>query len=162
MIVANSKRAFIAGDILMTLYLMDRFKLPEPSMNKALFVAMEFAKKATYGDGTRLNTSERMVRQCWTEYESVAHLWAAFRINQAYPYTDDPFIDPKFLEVAVGLYRFGTGFVPARAKKKIPVLDAQKCWALPDNVPASNLKSDRIPDRLLKYLKKYKAPKSSM
>lgn len=159
---ANTKCAIVAGDILMTLYLMDRFGVPEPSLNKAIFVAMEYAKTAKYGDGTRMNVSERMVLECWNEYKPVAHLWAAFRINGAYPYApaDDIFSQTKFLEVAAGLYRFGVEFVPFRARPKTPILDAKKCWALPDNIVASNLISDRIPDRLLKYLKKYKAPPS--
>ena len=161
---ANTKCAIVAGDILAALYLMDKYSVPEPSLNKAKFVAMEYAKTAKYGDGTRMNVSERMVLECWEKYKPVAHLWAAFRINGSYPYApaDEVFIHTKFLEVAVGLFRFGAGFIPARAKKKIPVLDAQKCWVLPDSIPASNLISDRIPDRLLKYLKKYKAPKSLM
>lgn len=162
---ANTKRATVAGDILTALYLMDKFSVPEPSLNKAIFVSMEFAKSkdGVYGDGTRMNVSERMVLECWNEYKPVAHLWAAFRINGAYPYADDDvFSDPQFLEVAVGLFRFGAGFIPARAKNKTPVLDAQKCWALPDSIPARNPVLDRIPDRLLEYLKKYKAPKSSM
>ena len=160
---ANTKCATVAGDILMVLYIMDKFNVPEPSLNKAIFVAMEYAKNAKYGDGTRMNVSERMVLKCWNEYKPVAHLWAAFRINVAYPYTKDGvFSDPKFLEVAVGLFRFGAAFIPARAKIKNPVIDAAKCWTLPDRIPASNLVSERRPDRLLKYLKKYKAPKSSM
>lgn len=161
---ANTKRAIVAGDLLVALYIMDKFGVPEPSLNKAIFVATEYAKTAKYGDGTRMNVSERMVLECWNEYKPVAHLWAAFRINGAYPYApaDEVFSHSQFLGVAVGLFRFGAGFIPARAKKKTPVLEAQKCWSLPGNVPASNLVSDQIPDRLLEYLKKYKAPKSSM
>ena len=162
----NTKQALVAGDILVTLYLMDKFRVPEPSMNKAVFVASEFAKTAEYGkygDGTRMMTSERMVRKCWEEYMPVAHLWAAMRINQAYAFAPDENIFSlqhfaPFLQVAVGLYNFGTQFIPSRAKLKIPVLDAGKCWVLPKNIQASNLVSDRAPDRLLKCLKKYKAP----
>ena len=53
--VANTKRAIVAGDILTALYLMDRFAVPEPSMNKAIFVAQEYAKTAKYGDVAHLN-----------------------------------------------------------------------------------------------------------
>ncbi len=159
--VANTKRAIVAGDILMGLYVMHRFKVPEPSMNKAKFVAMEYAKTAKYGDGTRMNVSERMILDCWNEYKSVAHFWAAFRINRAYPYApdEDVFISKEFPEVAVEMYRFGVGFVPFRAKA--PILDAEESWALPTHIPGRSLVSEQIPERLLKYLKKYKAPKSS-
>lgn len=40
---------------------MDKFGVPEPSLNKAIFIAMVFAKTAKYGDGTPMNVSERMV-----------------------------------------------------------------------------------------------------
>ena len=163
-VVANIKRAVVAGDILMTLYIMNKYSVPKPSMNKAIFVAQEYAKTGKYRDGTRMNVSERIVRKCWEEYLPVAHLWAAYRINRAYPYApaDDIFGQTKFLEMAVELYRFGTGFVPSHTKHKTPVLNAEKCWALPDSIPAGNLEPDRAPHRLLKYLKRYKAPKSRM
>ena len=160
--IANTKRAIVAGDILMALYLMDKFGVVEPSLNKAFSVAMEYAKTAKYGDGTRMNVSERMVSQCWNEYKPVAHLWAAFRINAAYPYAPDEevLMSKKFPEVAVEIYRFGVGFIPFRAKT--PILDAEKCWVLPDSIAASKPVLDRAPDVLLKYIKNYKAPKSSM
>lgn len=156
----NTKRAIVAGDILMGLYVMHRFKVPEPSMNKAKFVAQEYAKTAKYGDGTRMNVSERMILEFWNEYKSVAHFWAAFRINRAYPYApdEDVFISKEFPEVAVEMYRFGIGFIPFRAKA--PILDAEESWALPNHIPGRSLVSEQIPERLLKYLKKYKAPKS--
>lgn len=159
-VAANTKRAIVAGDILTGLYLMHRFEVPEPSMNKAKFVAMEYARTAKYGDGSRMNVSERMILECWNEYKSVAHFWAAFRINRAYPYAPDEevFISKEFPEVAVEMYRFGIGFVPFRAKA--PILNTAETWALPNHIPGRTLISERIPERLLKCLKKYKAPKS--
>ena len=53
-----AKRACIAADILCTIYLMDRFSLPEPSVNKAVAVVQANAPTATYGDGSRMDTSE--------------------------------------------------------------------------------------------------------
>lgn len=118
----RTKRAVVAGDLLASMYVMDRFKLPEPSMNKAIFVASQYAKKARYGDGKQMNVSERMIRDCWAEYMPVAHLWAAFRINEAYPvaagkdiWTLEGFT--PFLQVAAGLFDFGIHFVPVRAKE---------------------------------------------
>jgi len=161
------KRAIVAGDLLIAIYLMERFNVPRPSMNKAIFVAMEYAKKAEYGDGTPLNKSEPMVLKCWNEFNGVAHLWAAFRIYDAYPYTPaDSRLSPEgfaaFLEVAQELFQFGVSYIPKGSKSQKPILDCQKCWCLPNTIQPKRLESDRQPSLLLKTLKKYKAPKSSI
>ncbi|NWG39240.1 MAG: hypothetical protein HXY27_04635 [Hydrogenophilaceae bacterium] len=160
---AITKRAIVAGDLLMTLYIMHKFGLKEPSVNKAIFVCQQFAHKAKYGDGTPMNVSERTVKECWREFKSVAHFWAAFRLNKAYPFAPsdtEVFAHPKFLGVASAVYQFGVTFVPYRAWAGKPVLDPKTSWRLPENIAPINLVSDQPPDRLLKYLKKYKAPKS--
>lgn len=167
LIAESTKRATVAGDLLAVIYLMDRFKVARPSMNKAIFVAMEFAKNSRYGDGTPLNKSEPMVIKCWNEFKGVAHLWAAFRLQQAYPYappksqfSPEGFV--SFLEVAQGLFQFGVSYIPKGSKSKKPILDSQKCWCLPDIIEAKHLKSNRQPNLMLETLKKYKAPKSQI
>lgn len=164
-IVENTKRATVAGDLLAAIYIMDRFNVSRPSMNKAKFVAMEFAKKAQYGDGTPLNKSEPMVIKCWNEFHGVAHLWAASRLQLNYPYAHpgsqlSPEGISTFLQVAQGLFEFGVSYIPNGSKPGNPILDPKKCWCLPNTIQARHLKSDRQPDRLLKTLEKYKAPKS--
>lgn len=158
----RTKEGVVAGDLLAVMYLMDRFQLPEPSMNKAIFAASEFAKKHKYGDRTSINSSERMIRKYWNKYNSVAHLWAAFRMNQVYPFApaneavgyEDSI---PFLAAAKGLYNFGVNFIPFRAKNGKPILDANMCWAVPESIAASNLDPQRKPTTLINTLKKYKA-----
>lgn len=162
---ANTKRAIVAGDVLMTLYVMKRFALSEPSMNKAIFVAMEYAKKAKYGDSTSLAISEPTIRKCWEEYRPVAHLWAAYRVNKAYPYAPQrsefsTYRIAALLEVAQGMFQFGASYIPKRARPQKPILDRAQCWVLPDTIAARHLESVRQPERLQRILEKYRAPKT--
>jgi hypothetical protein len=160
LVTENTKRGIVAGNILGALYMMDRFDVPEPSMNKAVFVASAFAKGQKYGDGTKMAISEPAIRKYWKEFRSVAHLWAADRLGQDYQFAEDPFSiegHRTFLEVAQGIFQFGSTFVPFRARSEQPVLDRARSWVLPDTIPAKHLSGSRQPDLLLKYLKKYKA-----
>jgi hypothetical protein len=80
-----AKRACIAADILCAIYVMDRFSLPEPSLNKAMALVQAYAPTATYGDRSKLPASLTQIRKCWEEFKPVAHLWAATRINKSLP-----------------------------------------------------------------------------
>jgi hypothetical protein len=160
------KKGAVAGDMLATIYLMHSFSdrhsiLTEPSMNKAVYVAQEFACEETYGDGSRMYFSEPKIRDCWRSFQPVAHLWAAARLNKDYPFAPDREIFSSgfkaFLGVAAELLRFGRSFVPFRAWRQDPVLDALEAWTLPGSVHPAPLQSDRLPDRLIKTLESYKA-----
>jgi len=161
-----TKQAMVAGDVLAALYVMDRFKIPEPSMNKAVFCAQEYAKKAkTYGDGTPLAISEAKIRQYWSKYRSVAHFWAASRLEESYPFVQQDQLFSrghfqKFLEVSQDIYFFGCAFIPKRAKPQEPILKHGECWALPDEIQPKQLSSTKEPAHLMKYLQKYKAAKT--
>lgn len=162
LVAETTKRAIVAGDILAALYIMERYSIPEPSMNKAVFIVQEYARKATYGDGSQICRSERMIREAWQEFRSVAHFWAAFRLNKAYPFVPDRKQFSlahfgTFLGVAAGLYEFGRAFVPFRAKEKTPLLEAQSSWALPDSIVPRQLKSHTRPLLLEKVVRKYRA-----
>jgi hypothetical protein len=157
-----AKRAVIAADVLCVIYLMDKFTLPEPSMNKAVAVVQAYAPTATYGDGSRMDTSETQIRQYWQEFKPVAHLWAAMRINKAYPFTKDhksmyTSDFESYLQVAQGFYRFGVSFIPKRAKSRVPIVDTGKSWTLPASILPKSLHSEWLPDRLIEILRNYKA-----
>ena len=159
-----TKEAVVAGDVLASIYLMDKFKLPEPSLNKAFFISQEFAKKNKYGDGTPMAISERYVKERWARYKSVAHFWAAWRLNQNYPITSQQKIFSEgfllFLELAKELENFGLNYVPLRAKPQIPLLEFESTWRLPNEIIKKTLNSNRKPLLLIKMLKEYIAPQS--
>ena len=148
---------------------MHTFDLEEPSMRKAIFVAREYAKQpdVVYGDGSKMDTSEPMLRKHWTHFRPVAHLWAALQIDQAYSFTDGernvfaPEVFPTFLGVAATMFEFGVSFVPFRAKLHVPILDPSNCWTLPESVYPLSLTEAPPPDILMRTLKEYSAPRST-
>jgi hypothetical protein len=168
-IVADrTKQATIAGDMMAALYVMDYFRLPEPSMNKAEFVAAEFSKKATYGDGSKIAGSHPSILKAWNAYKDVAHLWAAYRINAAYAYAPsekDVFSQqhfPTFLGIAAMLYQFGTSFIPLRARPRKTILDVSEAWKLPVGIDPIRLVGDpERPTKIEKTLKRYRAQSQS-
>jgi len=158
------KRGFVAGHILGALYVMDRFKLEEPSINKAIEYAKEYAKKTKYGDGSLMKISEARIRKYWVEFMPVAHFWAAWHLNTVYPFSaeENIFCEASFipfLQVAAGIYDFGSKFIPKRAREKNSILDAKKCWTLDSRIVPKHLEPEAKPEYLIKFLKKYKAPK---
>ncbi|MDP2141622.1 MAG: hypothetical protein Q8L20_12505 [Gammaproteobacteria bacterium] len=159
------KRGCIAGQVLTSLYLMDRFKWEEPSLHKAIYVTEKFGKKTKYSDGSKL-PAESKIKEYWKEYKSVAHFWAALELNGSYTFVSDKydcFSDKgftQFLQVAAGIYDFGIEFIPKRARPRKPILDAEECWVLDSSIRPVELQSDIKPDNLINILKKYKAPKT--
>lgn len=165
LVADNTKKAIIAGDLCGIVYAMHVFNIPEPSMNKAIFVMREFAKisDVKYGDGERLPISEQTIRNCWSEYRGVAHLWGAFRLNQDYKINDDGLCFTNhgyisFLEVAAGILGFGNGFVPHRAKAQLPLFSGDEMWIFTNAIKPRNLVSDNFPVLMQQMLEKYKAP----
>lgn len=165
LVAENIKKAIIAGDLCGIIYAMHVFKIPEPSMNKAIHVMKEFANKngIEYGDGDRLPKSEQTIRNCWNEYRCVAHLWAAFRLNQDYKINDDRRVFTEqgyipFLEAAAGILGFGMGFVPNRAKRKMPLFDGDGVWKFPDTIKPKIFVGGEFPLLLQNLLENYNAP----
>ena len=160
------KRAIYAGDILATIYLMDRFKAADPafnrpSMNKAIEFTKQFGLQNRFGDGEKMYYSEKKVRDCWEEFKTVAHFWAAHRISQSYNINKGENFESletlrKFLAVAKRLFEFGTSFIPKGARPQIPILSEKSAWIIPNGIMPLELVSDRVPDQLLKYAKAYK------
>ena len=88
----RGKRAMMAGYVFATVFLLDycRANLPAriatgASLNKATAAAAGWAKSdGLFGDGTRMPSST-VIKECWAEFGTVAHLWAAKLLNQAFP-----------------------------------------------------------------------------
>lgn len=138
----GTKRGTVAGDLLGQIYEMQMMALPEPSFGKAVERYKVFALGLTYGDGEPLKYSEQTLRKYFDEFASVAHLWAAFRLNQGpYAYTDDPrdvFHSSAafftFLGIAKAVADFATTFIPKRTKPPRTVIDADVLIHVPDEV----------------------------
>lgn len=159
------KKGVVAGDILASIYLMDRFGIPEPSIKKATHIVEQFAADTEYGDSTKMNKSRKKIRDAFKEYKSVAHLWAAFRLNNAYPFAKggDIFLGklPLFLAVSQGLLEFGESFIPYRARPEEPILPAEQMWELPQGTMATHLLINSFPTGITELLKNYDASEYS-
>lgn len=168
LVAENTKKAIIAGDLCGIIYAMHVFNMPKPSMNKAIAAMKEFANTSgvEYGDGDRLPKSEQTMRNCWNEYRGVAHLWGAFRLNQDYQigvdhrvFTEENYI--PFLEVAAGILRFGTEFVPHHVKDRVPLFSGDEMWTFTDAIIRRKLVSGNFPELLQNLLNNYQAPASN-
>lgn len=141
-----AKRGTVAGDLLGLMYRMHFEEVEEPSFRKAIADYRRFAIGGKYGDGTPLKYSEQTLRTYFDEFESVAHLWAAYRLNQTkYRFTPDKrnfFRDTEALStclgVAKGVAEFAATFVPKRWTK--PVIEASLMVQIPDEIDALRLR----------------------
>jgi hypothetical protein len=158
----RAKGGIVAGMVLIGMYVMDRFDL-SPSINRAIWALRAYGKVTTYGDGSKFPTSESKIRECWGRFAPVAHLWGATRMNMEYPFAPERAVFQSahfqtFLEVAAGIHRFATTFVPPRARPALPIVDPMTAWALPGDIQPRILKSELFPEHLVRLLKGYKAP----
>lgn len=143
-----TKRGTVAGDLLSLVYQLQQSGADRPSLRKAIGLYKEFALGQKYGDGTALKYSDQTLRNHWAEFTKVAHLWAAFRLNQG-PYAFAPeqgaiFHEPAatrmFLGIAKAIAEFASTFIPKGTKPPKPVLCADDLLVIPGGIPAVRLK----------------------
>ena len=158
----GNKRGVVAGDILANIFLMHRFDVDEPSMNKALFVMEQFAWRAKYGDGSAVPHAEKSLRDCWRAFQSVSHFWAAKRIMKGVHatkklpiFSDDGF--PVFLSLSLAIREFATTFISKRARSQVPLVGDHVMWKLSPEMSQDYFPELEKPHRLIKALKNYRA-----
>ncbi len=164
-----TRRGIVAGDFLATIFGMYSFPdhFAEPSVRKAIVVAQAFARKTKFGDGSKLPTSTTAIRGCFDEYRPVAHLWAAFRLHQAFPIREhrellgSPEAVRDFLGIAGKLQDFGCSFIPKRAKPATPLLDLKSVWDVPSVITRLNPPWSKPPAWLVSTVGSYKASRHS-
>lgn len=129
--VRRTKRAMVAGYIYTFMFLMDRARGVLPvraagcaSLDKAMYLAGQWAREgATYGDGTRMLASQKSIKDCWREYRSVAHFWAAMEMSRAFQFAPPmeilhPAHFHTFIRAAAYMQMFGTTHRLANKSKK--------------------------------------------
>jgi hypothetical protein len=161
----RAKHGFVAGDFLLFIFGMHSFPndFPEPSIRKAVFMSQEFAKHSRFGDGSNLPRSETEIRDCFKQFNSVAHLWAALRLHEAFPirpqkeiFGSTPAID-DFLAIAATIQDFGCGFVPKRTRPAKAILDVKEIWRVPPKTRRLLPPWKGPPSWLVDSMKGYKA-----
>lgn len=171
--VAQTTRLGIqAGEVLLSMFFMDRLqdRLPArgargASLDKAFWIASAWAGQgAAWGDGVPMDKSTTKIKEAWSKYRGVAHLWAALRLNLVHPYAParqvfDAAYFPRFLETAAFLQRFALEHkLMNRAKQGVtPLVAASEMWQLdlqvhrPREFPAELADDARIFDLLKRY-----------
>jgi asparagine synthetase B (glutamine-hydrolysing) len=161
------KEGSVAGDMLNHVYVMHITRQKEPSLKKAIHLQTAFSKETKYGDGSKLPSSDTRVRSHWEKYQSVAHIWGAFRlckdISEREKIEERRFLWgdhlPYLLSYSEILRKFATTFIPARQAQNKPLI-TKKTWKTPANyvLPETTIEIESIPDWIIEALKKYRAP----
>lgn len=174
-----TRRAIVAGYVFTFMFLMDKMKDRLPprgakgaSIAKAIFLAAKWGQQgATYGDGTTMYTSEKMVEECWKSYRDVAHFWAAMEMNRIAPIAPPrEILHPNnfqgFMRAAAYMQMFGTTYVPDNRSKASPefLLSLESAWLVDTDQyrPAITFTDDLTvfdDAPFMVFLKSYKAPK---
>lgn len=142
-----TRQGTVAGDLLALIYEMHLRDVKEPSFNKAIKNYIKFALGRCYGDGEELKYSKKTLRDYFGNFEPVAHLWAALRLNrEPHRYTSSKnniFHSPEELHAMLGVAKavgeFATNFTPKRTKPPKPVIDIDTLIKIPDGIPARRL-----------------------
>jgi len=156
-----------AGTILTYIWRMDKGNVKDGgSVNKAIFlidkIKGEEIRKKSKNDNLPYN--EKFIRQAWSDFKSVSHLWAAFGIwsSNGAPSELSPFLPRSFLRfisLAEKFRKFGTTHLP-RAKKEYTLAE-QETWFPPKNFKIIDFEFEITPltPKELEVLEEYRAPK---
>lgn len=163
---AAQYRGIVAGILLRSVWHMQRGRVEEPGMNKALFLAEAFLVKIKYRHGKSVHASETYLRRCWKSHRWVAHLWAAaLGLTRDNPFDDLLWglKDPKrllgTLAISEAFRQFGEGFKPTRHNDPEPFLPPQETLKVSLGVPLPevDLSSCPVPAWVTETAKLYKA-----
>jgi len=112
----DAKKGVFSGEVLLGLYFTERFELGEPSIRKVSVFLEGQSAEMIYSNGQPMKSSDSKIKGFFREFNSVAHLWAAFRLNVASNYAENLFDEQGFglfLGVAKVLEKFGVETFPA-------------------------------------------------
>lgn len=139
----RGRAGFVAGSVLVAMFFLDRYadRLPKrgaagASLNKAFAIVAKWGGQGnTFGDGSPLPKSDRTIKDAWSQFRDVAHLWAALSVNAAFPWAPEREALSSehfgtFLGVAAGFQQFGLGLqIQNRTTKKLSrLLDPLSLW----------------------------------
>ena len=146
--VKASKKGSVAGDILDYVAQMYFTGHKQPSVRKAVYVAEKYLSNAVDGYSKKSGSSSIFIYECWKEYKTVAHLWAAFRVlqfsnqeeeNKHILNNDNPLLQlhnrglDKFLAIAEAFRNFGESYISPIIKSHELLLPPGETWKVPDS-----------------------------
>lgn len=126
-----AKQGYVAGDVLLSMYLMDRFSALLPptgskgaSLSKAFWVAKCRADNGRrFGNGDEMPAATKTVQKRWTDFRGVAHFWAAHAfLIKMWPVEEvrSASFFPTFMSTASFFFDFGASFLVDNRGSKVP------------------------------------------
>ena len=157
------KTGIVAGHVLSVLYAISEspWRIPEPSLGKAINATAQFGYREKYADGSRMPRGDTDVRKCFDGMRAVAHLWAALRLHREYPI--GPHEDllrteqglHTLLRLARAVQSWALQWRPRRTNSHTPLI-GQSPWLVPDSMQPLSPSWAHRPDWLLKTVAAYK------
>ncbi len=124
--IDNSIKGHVAGLILLSYAFMAETDQEEPSMRKAKHITSWILKK--HSTGSSIGKTLPSLDKFWSEFRSVAHLWAAFLVLQEQGSVLLSENVNEFLGIAEWFREFGEGCFPSRVKNSEALLDPEQTW----------------------------------
>jgi hypothetical protein len=160
-----ARKGSVAGDLLCFVAEMCMTGCDRPSIRKAIYMTEGYFSNALDGHGKEFSAKRSFIYECWKEYKSVAHLWAAKRVCLLSPsmpslyetlFGDDL---AKFLAFAEAFRIFGENYIQPYTKPCEPLLPHQETWKVPEGftLPKVNLWIEELPEWMIERLKTYKS-----
>ena len=162
------RKGIVAGDILMSIYLMDKFMVTtEPSLKKAVYLLKDLYISKKFLNGKPYPRSTATITNSWNKFRLSAPIWAAIRLNMSYRYCTpgEEFSSEENLDltlkVAADIFKFACKSVTKHGTTSKPLLDPNDCilsdYYLSNSLSLMATKA-RKPDVLINILKGYAAP----
>jgi hypothetical protein len=159
-----------AGLILVLISVMAAGNYDRPSLNKAIHIIEEIAKRKKKQNVQFGHYSDRKeILSAWKLMKNSAHFWAALEWIFG-PYGSDvlttkpmgPEAYREFLRIACSYRKLGCEFHESNSKIKKSLLDSDSSWRMPDEFAseAYALSEEPVPQWLLDILNEYRAPKA--
>jgi hypothetical protein len=160
----------VAGELLRLIFQLGQHSPEDASLNKACVMLRELKARSANSEIRARPASLRYLEQCWQNFKNVAHLIAAFEVEDSF--TD---LDPEsFTELipvfscAEALREFGEHHrapigPSGTGRSSKPLLDADETWRVPHELQLQKpvLKMQPLSLQQRKILEAYKVETSS-
>ena len=159
-----AEAGIVAGHVVSVLYALatSPWSIPEPSLEKAIHVAEQFAYRERFADGSPMPRGRTEIRKCLDSMRPVAHLWAALRLHRQYPIRRHEDLlktaegMSRLLRIARGVQSWAIDWRPQRGAGA-PSLLGDRPWIIPNSVrPLFPPWLQKQPDWLLSTVGRYK------
>ena len=161
----ESVKGHVAGWLLWSYAFLVKTDQDEPSLRKAKHI-MKSMLNLYPTTGLKIGKTLPSLDKFWTEFRSVAHLWAALLVLQSQhenPELSEIYLLPENLDIFLGISEwfrdFGEGCFPSRILNPQSLLDPGETWKPHPDHPVEVILPEKItfPECMANALKSYKS-----